>query len=310
MKRILLSILLSVAMLVGVFTVFSSSVLADPGGSPGAVYAMTNATANAVVMFNRSADGTLNNMKSFLSGGVGVGAGGPDTLGSQGSLLLTQDGKWLLAVNAESNDITVFRVKQNSLDMVDKVSSGGTMPTSLTISGNEVFVLNDKTPNITGFTLSNKGDLDPIWHSTRSLPTTGTGSFGQVGFDNSGNWLVVTDKADNAILVYPMGSNQLPAMNPVTYSYSTLGGAPVPFSFTFDVQDNLLVVEVWAGGTIPPTVTPNGAVSSFDIKSDGTLKPISLSVHNMQNAACWIAANQMGYVFTTNPGSGGVTYSV
>ena len=83
---------------------------------------------------------------------------------------------------------------------VDKVSSGGTTPVSLTVFSNKVFVLNAGTPNITGFTLTWTGDLDPIAGSTRSLPTGD--QFGQVGFNNWGNWLVVTDKTASNILVF------------------------------------------------------------------------------------------------------------
>ena len=157
--------------------------------------------------------------------------------------MLTKDGSWLLAVNAGSSTITVFEVKPNGLKFVNQVCSGGMTPVSLTISGNEVFVLNDGDSthlgNITGFNLDNKGDLDPIWGSTRWLPVGGPQDFGQVGFDNSGNWLVVTDKADSNILIYRMGWNGMPAKNPVTY----LDPGVVPFGFIFDVSDHLLVVE-------------------------------------------------------------------
>jgi hypothetical protein len=249
-------------------------------------------------MYHRNFDGSLSLVNSYPTGGVGSYFTAPDPLGSQNSLLLTPDGKWLLAVNAGKNEpdgsgsISVFQVQSNGLKLVDQVSSGGIMPVSLTIFGNEVFVLNDMTPNITGFTLSNKGDLDPIWHSTRSLPTTG--NFGQVGFDNSGNWLVVTDKVDSNILVYSMGWNQLPAENPVI----TPSSLNTPFSFIFDNHDNLLVVDVNA---TPPTF--NGAVSSYRIDRDGALATIG-TTFNGQAASCWITSNEMGYIFTTNPGPG------
>src|SRR3954470_21179964 len=53
----------------------------------GAVYTMTNAASgNAVVMFNRSANGTLHEAGTFNTGGMGSG----DALGSQGSLVLSE----------------------------------------------------------------------------------------------------------------------------------------------------------------------------------------------------------------------------
>jgi hypothetical protein len=294
-KTKVLSILLSLAVIMGLSGLFSTTVSAavDPAFAYGMVFAATNAhPGNAVVMYNRHADGKLSLVGSFYTKGDGINETSPDPLGSQGSLLLTPDGKWLLAVNGGSNNITIFHVKQNGLDFVGKVSSGGIMPVSLTIFGNEVFVLNDGDSthlgNITGFNLGNRGDLDPVWGSTRWLPAGGVQDFGQVGFDKSGHWLVVTDKAGE-IIVYPVGWNQMPAKNPIiTPSTST-----TPFSFFFDNNDNLLVVSVNGG---------NGAVSSYAIDHDGTLDAIN-TVYNGQNASCWIAGNEMGAVFTTNPGS-------
>jgi len=262
-------------------------------------------------MYHRNFDGSLSLVNSYPTGGVGSYFTAPDPLGSQNSLLLTPDGKWLLAVNAGKNEpdgsgsISVFQVQSNGLKLVDKVSSGGIMPVSLTISGDEVFVLNDGVSNlvtgatvthgnITGFNLGPNGDLDPIWGSTRWLPVGGAQDFGQVGFDNTGNWLIVTDKADSNILVYSMGWDKMPAKNPVTY----LDPLKVPFGFIFDARDNLIVVE--AG---------KSAVSSYSIKFNGTLEVISQSISNDDSTACWIVGNDAGPIFTTNPGGPGTVAS-
>ncbi len=312
MKKILFSIIFTLAVLVGLTAAFATAVSADPGPdwgaqfAQGAVYTMTNAASgNAVVMYTRNANGMLTPAGSFPTGGVGLNETTPDPLGSQNSLILTQDGKWLLAVNAGSNTITVFQVKQNGLKAVDWVSSGGISPVSLTIFGDEVFVLNDGvsnpildgttvTPgNITGFTLRDNGDLDPTG-VVRTLPVGGAQDFGQVGFDKTGNWLIVTDKADSNILVYSMGWDRTPAANPVTY----LDPGVVPFGFIFDAVDNLIVVEA-----------ADSAVSSYHIKFDGTLKVISQSISNGDSTACWIAQSGIGPIFTTNPGGATGTIS-
>jgi 6-phosphogluconolactonase (cycloisomerase 2 family) len=255
----------------------------------GAVYTMTNAAdGNRVVMFERDAKGMLTLAGSVKTGGAGSG-GGLDPLASQGSLVLSDNGRWLLAVNAGSNDITVFRVWPDTLERVDKVSSGGTMPVSLTVSDNLVYVLNaGGEPNITGFSLSHRGELRPLHHSTRSL---GTGAFAQVGFDPQGEALVVTDKADNEILVFTVDRRGLPAATPVTSASS----GQTPFGFIFDRREHLLVVEA-----------ASNAVSSYDILDDGTLQTISASVPNGQKAACWIAGDRR-YVFTANPGTNSVS---
>ena len=70
---------------------------------PGAVYAMTNAAGgNSILIFSRAATGALASAGSAATGGAGKGSG----LGSQGALVLTNDQRWLLAVNAGSNDLT------------------------------------------------------------------------------------------------------------------------------------------------------------------------------------------------------------
>ena len=253
--------------------------------APGAVYTMTNAAdGNEVVIFSRDASGLLTKTGSISTNGTGSG-GGLDPLGSQGSLVLTQTEKWLLAVNAGSNEISVFRVRPHGLNLVDKIDSGGVFPVSLTLSHNLVYVLNAGSPNITGFNLSHKGQLTPLAGSTRIL---GSGEFAQVGFDLRAEHLVVTDKANNEILVYLVDKDGLPSTDPVL----SMSNGATPFGFIFDQRGHLLVVE--AG---------SNAVSSYHILSDGTLEVISPSVPNGQQGACRIVGNKSGYVFTANPGS-------
>src|SRR5258707_15868288 len=84
------------------------------GDDPGAVYVMSNAPAgNAVLVFNRTADGALAPAGSYATGGTGTGAG----LGSQGALVVSDDQHWLLAVNAGSNSVSVFEVRHDGLQL-------------------------------------------------------------------------------------------------------------------------------------------------------------------------------------------------
>jgi 6-phosphogluconolactonase len=257
----------------------------DGGDLAGAVYTMTNAEDNAVVVFDRDGSGHLTEVGTVATGGSGSGDG-LDPLASQAALVLTEDSQWLLAVNAGSDEISVFRVRDNGLQLTDKVGSGGPFPTSLTVDHGLVYVLNAGDPaNVSGFYLTRRGRLVPIPDSTRSL---GSGAFSQVGFDPSGSKLVVTDRMDHEILVYPVGRRGRPAMMPVTSLSSGLG----PFAVIFDHRGHLLVAE--AG---------SGAVSSYRILGNGALQVISPSVANGQSATCWIAGNQRGDVFTANTGS-------
>jgi 6-phosphogluconolactonase len=225
---------------------------------------------------------------SISTGGTGSG-GGLDPLASQGSLVLSEDHRWLLAVNAGSNEVSVLRVLPEGLKLVDKVDSGGGFPVSVTIFHDLVYVLNaGMSSNISGFYLTHRGNLIPLAGSTRLL---GTGGFAQVGFDPQGETLVVIDRADR-ILVYPVDQDGLPAMTPVV----SASNGPVPFAFIFDRQGHLLVVEVGSN-----------AVTSYNILHDGTLEVISPSVANGQTAACWIAGNKRGNIFTANPGTSSIS---
>src|SRR6188472_670709 len=96
--------------------VAATAASAGPDKTVGAVYTLTNSPAgNAVVAYDRAADGTLTPAGSVPTGGTGTGAG----LGSQGALVLSDNGKWLLAVNAGTNTVSLLRVEHDTLTLVD-----------------------------------------------------------------------------------------------------------------------------------------------------------------------------------------------
>lgn len=266
-------------------------------GYGGAVYVMTNdPEENEVAVYSRGDDGRLTFVKYYATQGAGSNIDNIDPLGSQGALVLSPDGRWLLAVNAGSNDLSVFRVRRDALKLVGTFGSGGEFPVSLAIDYDLVYVLNHGTdssgPNITGFKLSHRGDLIPLAGSTREL---GAGGFHQVGFDPEGEVLVVTEgdpAGENLIHVFPINRKGLPGFKPVT----TQSVGVVPFGFAFDRRGHLLVSE--AG---------SGAVTSYKILRNHRLRVISPSVENGQTATCWIAADGRGFVFTANTGSNNIS---
>src|SRR3989454_1016739 len=145
----------------------------DGGDGPRAVYTLTNQVAgNAVAVFNRSADGTLTAAGTIATGGTGTGAG----LGSQGAVALSDDGRRLFAVNAGSNDVSVFDVGPAGLSLASRTASGGPLPISLTVHGNVLYVLNaGGNGNISGFTISTTGGLTAIPGSTQLPPRNHVG---------------------------------------------------------------------------------------------------------------------------------------
>ena len=259
----------------------------------GQVYTMTNSSAgNAVLAYDRAADGSLNAAGSYPTGGTGTGAG----LGNQGGLVV--DGQWLAVVNAGSNDVSLFRINgDGSLSLADRVSSGGTTPISVTIDGSLLYALNaGGSGNVSGFTISSTGDLTAIPNSTQPLSSAAAGP-AQIEFAPGGAKLVVTEKATNKITTYAVGPSGV-AGAPV----STNASGTTPFGFGFTNSGFLVVSEAFGGGA------DASAVASYDGETNGTWSVVSPSVFTTETAACWIAVTNSGrYAYTTTAGSGTVT---
>ena len=272
--------------------ILSAATLASPTlAASGAVYTMANAAGpNAVIVFSRASNGTLVQSQSVLTGGTGTGAG----LDSQGSIALSRDGRWLLAVNAGSNDVTVLSAAGTALTAVSTQASGGVMPISVTVHNDTVFVLNaGGTPNITGFHLTGAGVLVPIPSVQKVL--TGTGP-AEVSFNRDGTLLAVTEKTSNTIVVFSIDSGKL--IGP----FISASAGQEPFGFAFGPHNLLLVSEAFNGAQ-------NGsAVSSYQADSGGGLRLITASSPTTQTAACWLVVTANGrFAYTDNTGSSTVS---
>src|SRR5262249_27518937 len=153
--------------------------------------------------------GTLAPAGSYLTGGTGGILAGSvvDHTASQGAVAL--DRGRLFVVNAGSNSVTVFGVHGDRLVRRQVVGSGGSVPVSIAVHGNLVYVLNARDGgSIQGYVRVG-GDLIrvPAWHRSLGLDPTLTPEFthtpGQIAFTPDGSKLVVTTKANgNAIDVF------------------------------------------------------------------------------------------------------------
>jgi 6-phosphogluconolactonase len=263
-------------------------------GAPGVVYTSTNSPeGNAVVAFDRSANGSLTPAGSFATGGSGTGGG----LGNQGAVVLSNDHQLLFAVNAGSNQITSFEVTPHGLRRADVVASAGVKPVSLTVHGRLLYVLNAAGEgNISGFLIGHSGELTPLSGSTRPLSAPGAGP-AEISFNTDGSKLVVTEKVTNKIDTYAVGADGQ-ASGPVVSS----SAGPTPFGFALDRRDHLIVSEAFGGAA------GQSALSSYNVASGGTLDTISASVHTGQSAACWVVTTDNGrFAFTSNTGSGNIS---
>jgi 6-phosphogluconolactonase len=155
------------------WAILASMALASCGAaSPGAatlspvvkktaVYSMSNSgSGNAVMRFLIAADGTLQAAGSVQKGGTGTSAG----IENQGALAVTEDGKFLLAVNPASDDFSVLRLTSSGPQLLSTTSSGGKRPISVSARRGLVYVLNfgdsaGDADNVTGFHLNTEGAL-------------------------------------------------------------------------------------------------------------------------------------------------------
>jgi 6-phosphogluconolactonase len=260
------------------------------------------AGTNTIVAFDRHADGSLTPMPGspFAAGGAGTGKG----IGSQGALQITSDGKYLLAVDAGSDQISVLRInKDGELNPVGggPVPSGGVEPVSIAVHGSLVYVANagNGGTNYTGFTLNPGGHLRPLAGSTVPLPAAS--SPGDVLFNGDGTRLIGAEVGTSVIDSFVVGTDGLLTAAPGS-PFAAQG--PGPFGSEFRPTDpTQLFVSNAHGGS------GNGTVSAFSDGSDGTLSSIGASPFpDFQTAPCWVEISHDGqFLFTVNTASNNIS---
>ncbi len=267
------------------------------GQMEGAVYVQTNdASPNQVVAFRRDGAGALTRLGSYATGGRGTGE---PHLPSQGSLAIPGDGRFLLVVNAGSDDVSVFEVGMDGLSLVDRVPSGGAAPTSVAVHGTLVYVLNRGgmgPGSVTGFVLGMDGTLTPIAGSSRPL-SSDEADGAQVAFSPDGRTLVVTERVTDRISTYLVEDDGTLSA-PVAHVSS--GATPYGFDFA---ENGVLVVTEAFGGQV-------GAAAASSYRLDGApgLVPVSASVQNTRSEVCWAAVSKDGrHAYVTNFGDGTIS---
>jgi 6-phosphogluconolactonase len=280
----------------------ASQALAGPPSIVGHVYVNDNTTgANRIAGFDRNADGSLTPIPGspFAAGGVGTGHANA----SQGSVQLSADGRYLLAVDAGSNQISALRVKPDgSLQLADLVSSNGADPVSIAVHGRLVYVANaDPTsPNYTGFTLNSGGRLQALSGSTIRLPAGSQP--GDVLFNTDGTRLVGTRVGSSEIDSFTVRADGLlapPPGSPFEHQAGVYGQFGSEFNPVNPTQLFVTNAHTAANGPAP------GSVSAYSDAADGSLNPIGASPFaNDGIASCWMEISHDGrYLFTVNTAS-------
>ena len=295
-----------------------------PQAQTNRAYVMTNlAGGNTVIVYNRSDDGALTKIQEIATGGFGSGPGilppplppfpGPIPLDSQDAMILTQDGRFLLAVNADSDDITSFAVTSQGLRFVDRVSSNGSFPVSVTEHRGLVYVANagqspdefiGARPSVSGFRLDQSGKFHEIPYST-VIAGGPDASAADLVFSPDGRQLVMTELNGNKVDIFQIDENgratqevTIPANNRTPFGAQFRPDGVLAISETNDISRRLQV--------------DNGSSLSTYRLNGGKLVPVSKAVPNNQSAACWVRFTPDGrFAFTVNAGSGNIsTYSI
>lgn len=259
----------------------------------GAAYTSTNsASGNAVAIYTRAVDGTVTFDQFVSTGGTGTGAG----LGDQGAVVLSSNERWLYVVNAGSNTLSVFRVLDHGLQLVDEQRTGGRTPISVSQFGDLVYVVHSGSSSITGFRQGLDGKIAYLPNSRRPLSGVNVGA-AQIAFSRDGRDLYVTEKATSSITQFRLDENGIPGL-----AFTTPSAGPTPFGFAFGFRDQLIVSEAHAGAA------GAGTVSSYERQANGHIAPITASLADFQSAPCWIATTpDQRIAFTTNAASATVS---
>jgi 6-phosphogluconolactonase len=249
-----------------------------------AVFTISNEVeGNRVLVFPVDSDGSLGAAASFATGGTGTG----DSLGSQSALVLSDDHRFVIAVDAGSNELSVFAVNGLQLELRARVSSGGTRPISVTERDGLVYVVHaGGVNNVAGFALDRRGKLSPLRGSQRPLSTSAAGP-GQIELSPDARTLVVTEKTSNVISTYRV--NAFGGLDGPTV---TTSAGMTPFGFEFTQRGVLIVSEA-----------ATASMSSYELGRK-QLELVSSAVPDTQMAPCWVAISADDrFAYTANAGS-------
>jgi 6-phosphogluconolactonase len=286
------------AMAAIVATLSVSTVAAAGSPVAGHVYVNNNsAGTNTIAAFDRHADGSLTPVTGSPFGAGGAGTGAP--YGSAGGLQRSSDGRYLLATDPGSNEISILRIKPNGgLQLVEVDASHGSSPVSIAVHDSLVYVANGGAggSNYTGFRLNAGGHLSHIAGSTFALPDDAAP--GHVLISPDGRRLVGTRVGPNA------GPSFLDGFRIGTDGRLTPApGSPFPaqrigpFGSTFSpIHGSQLFVSNAHDGANA------GSVSVYDVAADGSLNAIGGSPFaDLQTAPCWVAISPDGHaLFAVN----------
>jgi 6-phosphogluconolactonase (cycloisomerase 2 family) len=250
------------------------------GSNGGHLYMQTNEIRNCIVHYHRSASGSLTEVERVLTGGAGSGTfkpisgqeSAPNSYEGAGSVILSQDRKFLFATNGGDNSVSSFAVgDKGRLTLIDTKPTGnaveGRSGTAKSLayspSKNMLYVVHSFGPDhIRLMSVSNDGKLTPRMErytantpeKAHRVPTMGVLSPDEKFF-------LVGTTFDLPIAIsgtYPDGSPILWVQGPDGKTRSVASNAPDP--------DGIVIFRVNANGTLSdPSLQDGGGGSPFYI---------------------------------------------
>ena len=286
-KRFILNIIVLLS-IIGIFSCTKDGATVQVSNGKF-LYVLTNGVdSNAVLTYQRSSsDGALSLISVTGTGGKGTGA----ALSSQGPITISNDRKWILAVNAASNTISALKITETGLKLTSTVPSRGIRPISITCFNNLVYVLHsNENGQIAGYKLSEAGVLTPIENTVKTLGTSATGP-AQISFVLEGKMIVVTLKSVNKIIAYKLDANGVPGD-----LFTLESKSPTPYGFAVGKEGNIYVSEA-----------TQGVMSAYRVSLTG-ITSVAGPLATNQLSACWVGASPNGkYIYVVNAASNTVT---
>ncbi|WP_284617207.1 lactonase family protein [Aquabacterium humicola] len=272
------------------------------------LYTQTNDSTNAIVQFNRGADGRLTRAASVPTGGTGTngirinGSSGPNTLGSQFSVVAVASERLLIAANGGDNSLSVF-----SLDtatgrptLLRNTRTAGLRPNSLAVNGPVVYSsFLGGTLQLGAYRMAADGSLAQIGlynvaqmsglNPAQVAPT-------QILLSPDRRFLMVSPgTASNAVLSFPINADGTLG-NPVANTTDLT----TPFAGQF--------VRTTGGSTVYLSTGISGvSLTAYDLSSTGRLSQRSQAAATGVGAPCWLVVTPDGRYAYVGNGSGSIS---
>ncbi len=272
------------------------------------LYTQTNETANTVLQYSRAANGTLQRVAAVASGGQGTngirinGTPGPNTLGSQFSVVTVPERQLLLAANGGDNSISVFALDAASgtPTLLKNTRTQGLRPNSLAVAGKVVYAsFLGGTLQLGAYRLADDGSLQQL----------GLYNVAQMGALNPANVaptqllvspdqrfvMLSTGTASNAVLAFPVNADGTLG-NPVANTTQLT----TPFAGQF--------VKTGNGSTIYLSTGITGvSLTAYTLASTGVLTQLSQAMAAGVGAPCWLSVTPNGRYAYVGNGSGSIS---